>query len=110
MNVARLKPCPSSRDVFPSGRHRRSSLCSLHYRRVKPMGAPGLAFETWDPSNQFPLEIPTLLFIIPSVPKEHRMNELLSLAVEAHGGLERWNKVKSIKVEASITGAIWYLK
>jgi hypothetical protein len=23
------------------------------------MGAPGLAFETWDPSNQFPLETPT---------------------------------------------------
>ncbi len=27
------------------------------------MGAPGLAFETWDPSNQFPLETPTLLFV-----------------------------------------------
>ena len=26
------------------------------------------------------------------------MNELLSLAVKAHGGLERWNKVKSVKV------------
>jgi hypothetical protein len=29
-------------------------------------GAPGLAFETWDPSNQFPLETPILLFVIPS--------------------------------------------
>jgi hypothetical protein len=30
-------------------------------------GVPwGLAFETWDPSNQFPLETPTLLFVIPS--------------------------------------------
>jgi hypothetical protein len=38
------------------------------------------------------------------------MSELLSLAVEAHGGLERWNKVKAIKVAASITGAIWYVK
>jgi hypothetical protein len=38
------------------------------------------------------------------------MNELLSLALKAHGGLERWNKVKSIKVTASITGAIWYVK
>jgi hypothetical protein len=38
------------------------------------------------------------------------MNELLSLAVKAHGGLERWNKVNAIKVEASITGAIWYVK
>jgi len=38
------------------------------------------------------------------------MNELLSLAVKAHGGLDRWNKVKSVKVSASITGAIWFLK
>src|SRR5450631_2141681 len=29
-------------------------------------GAPGLAFETWDPSNQFPLETPILLFVIRS--------------------------------------------
>jgi hypothetical protein len=28
------------------------------------MGAPGLAFETWDPSNQFLLETPTRLFVI----------------------------------------------
>jgi hypothetical protein len=38
------------------------------------------------------------------------MNELLNLAMKAHGGLERWNKVKSIRVAASITGAIWYVK
>jgi hypothetical protein len=38
------------------------------------------------------------------------MNELLQLAVNAHGGLERWNKVKAIKVAASITGAIWFVK
>jgi hypothetical protein len=38
------------------------------------------------------------------------MNELLHLAVKAHGGLERWNKVKAIKVAASITGAIWFVK
>jgi hypothetical protein len=38
------------------------------------------------------------------------MNELLTLALRAHGGLKRWNKVKSIKIEASITGAIWHLK
>jgi hypothetical protein len=29
-------------------------------------GAPGLAFETWDPSNQSPLATPTLLLIIRS--------------------------------------------
>jgi hypothetical protein len=33
---------------------------------VQSKGAPGLAFETWDPSNQFPLETPTLLFVIRS--------------------------------------------
>ena len=38
------------------------------------------------------------------------MNELLNLAVKAHGGLERWNKIKSIRMEGSITGAVWYLK
>ena len=38
------------------------------------------------------------------------MSELLNLAVKAHGGLERWNKVKSVKVAASITGAIWFVK
>jgi len=40
----------------------------------------------------------------------HPVNELLNLAVNAHGGLERWNKVKAIKVATSITGAIWYVK
>ena len=26
------------------------------------------------------------------------MSDLLDLAVKAHGGLERWNKVKSVRV------------
>jgi hypothetical protein len=38
------------------------------------------------------------------------MSNLLDLAVKAHGGLERWSKVKSVKVAASITGAIWFVK
>ena len=38
------------------------------------------------------------------------MSELLNLAVKTHGGLDRWNKVKAIKVAASITGGIWYVK
>jgi hypothetical protein len=38
------------------------------------------------------------------------VNELLDLAVKAHGGLERWNKVAAIEVAASITGAIWFVK
>jgi hypothetical protein len=42
--------------------------------------------------------------------KEAHANDLLKLAVEAHGGLDRWNKVKAMKVAASITGAIWFVK
>jgi hypothetical protein len=38
------------------------------------------------------------------------MNDLLERAVAAHGGLDRWNQVKSITVDASITGALWYVK
>src|ERR1700735_1351409 len=38
------------------------------------------------------------------------MTELLTQALKAHGGLDRWNKVKAIKVGASITGAIWFVK
>src|ERR1700729_2292457 len=36
--------------------------------------------------------------------------ELLDIAVEAHGGLARWNAVSSIEIDVSITGAIWYAK
>ena len=38
------------------------------------------------------------------------MNDLLELAIKAHGGLERWEKVTSVTAGASITGAIWYVK
>ncbi len=38
------------------------------------------------------------------------MNELLDLAIKAHGGLDRWNQVNSIKVDGSITGVIWFVK
>jgi hypothetical protein len=38
------------------------------------------------------------------------MNDLLSLAIKAHGGLDRWNTVTSVQADASITGAIWYAK
>jgi hypothetical protein len=38
------------------------------------------------------------------------MPSLLEEAISAHGGLDRWNKVKKIKVAASITGAIWFVK
>jgi hypothetical protein len=38
------------------------------------------------------------------------MNNLLESAVTAHGGLDRWNQVKSITVDASITGSVWHVK
>jgi hypothetical protein len=38
------------------------------------------------------------------------MNELLQNAVTAHGGLKRWQEISQIKVAASITGAIWFVK
>src|ERR1700730_4870818 len=38
------------------------------------------------------------------------MNDLLQVAVNAHGRLERWNHLKTVKASVSITGAIWQLK
>jgi hypothetical protein len=38
------------------------------------------------------------------------MNELLKLAVEAHGGLDRWNQFKTLKARISVTGALWQLR
>jgi hypothetical protein len=38
------------------------------------------------------------------------MNELLEVAVKAHGGLERWNQLKSLKSNMSITGTLWQVK
>jgi hypothetical protein len=38
------------------------------------------------------------------------MNDLLELAITAHGGMDRWNTVASIQAAAGITGAIWYAK
>src|SRR6202140_1612295 len=38
------------------------------------------------------------------------MSDLLQAAVDAHGGLSRWNLLKTVKASLSITGAIWQLK
>ncbi|AYL94338.1 hypothetical protein [Mucilaginibacter celer] len=37
-------------------------------------------------------------------------DHLLKFAIEAHGGLERWNRIKSLNIDLSISGAIWYVK
>ena len=38
------------------------------------------------------------------------MNDLLKTALKAHGGLDRWTALTEVRVEAAITGAIWYVK
>jgi hypothetical protein len=38
------------------------------------------------------------------------MNDLLAFAVEAHGGLERWNSFTELQASVSLDGAIWHLK
>jgi hypothetical protein len=38
------------------------------------------------------------------------MNDLLVLAVDAHGGLDRWNAFTRLRAEVSIDGAIWRVK
>jgi hypothetical protein len=38
------------------------------------------------------------------------MHHLMQVAVDAHGGLERWNQLKTVKASLSITGVIWQLK
>jgi len=38
------------------------------------------------------------------------MNDLLAFALQAHGGLERWNRYNKLSAEVSIGGAIWHLK
>lgn len=37
-------------------------------------------------------------------------SKLLDTAIDAHGGRERWSQIRSVRVEGSITGAVWHLK
>ncbi|MGB3549785.1 MAG: hypothetical protein WA993_03775 [Candidatus Binatus sp.] len=38
------------------------------------------------------------------------MNELLAIALDAHGGLERWNKLQRLTARMSISGRTWAIK
>jgi hypothetical protein len=38
------------------------------------------------------------------------MNDLLRLALQAHGGLQQWRQLKVVRASASLTGALWRLK
>ena len=57
---------PSEADSLRRVGREMTKLVPSQYRRAKSKGAPGLAFETWDPSSRFLLETPSLLFVIPS--------------------------------------------
>src|ERR1700722_17019012 len=45
-----------------------------------------------------------------SLQGEHPMSDLLEMAVEAHGGIKRWNEFNTLRAELSIGGAIWEVK
>ncbi len=38
------------------------------------------------------------------------MSDLLATAIEAHGGIDRWNEFSTLRAELSIGGAIWEVK
>ena len=38
------------------------------------------------------------------------MNDLLAFAIDAHGGLDRWNAFTRLTVDLDIDGAIWHFK
>lgn len=38
------------------------------------------------------------------------MDDLLTLAVRAHGGMDRWNAFRTLRAELSVDGAIWRIK
>ena len=38
------------------------------------------------------------------------VNDLLATAIAAHGGLDRWEQINTVAVDASITGATWWVK
>src|SRR5262245_31027441 len=42
--------------------------------------------------------------------EKKRMIPLLKLAIEAHGGLERWHQVHGIDLKLTIGGGFWQLK
>jgi hypothetical protein len=42
--------------------------------------------------------------------RRKRLDNLLKLALEAHGGLSAWDKLQSLRANVSIGGALWDLK
>src|SRR5476649_1881270 len=46
----------------------------------------------------------------PTDGQDRPMNDLLEFAIDAHGGLDRWNSFTRLRAEVSIGGAIWEVK
>jgi hypothetical protein len=38
------------------------------------------------------------------------MNDLLNLAMKAHGGLERWKQVRNMQAKVTLNGTLWQIK
>ena len=38
------------------------------------------------------------------------MNDLLNLAMKAHGGLERWKQVRNMQAKVTLNGTLWRIK
>ncbi len=38
------------------------------------------------------------------------MNDLLTLAMKAHGGLERWKQVRNMQAKVTLNGTLWRIK
>src|SRR5260370_42603370 len=38
------------------------------------------------------------------------MNDLLNLAMKAHGGLERWKQVRNMQAKVMLNGTLWRIK
>lgn len=38
------------------------------------------------------------------------MNDLLAFAIDAHGGMDRWNAMQRLRAEMTVDGAIWHVK
>jgi hypothetical protein len=42
--------------------------------------------------------------------RRERLDNLLTFAIEAHGGLDAWNKLQTLRGNVSIGGALWDLR
>src|SRR6476620_11989594 len=53
---------------------------------------------------------PSMTCLRPVPERRLKMKNLLAFAVDAHGGLARWNAFSRLRAELSVDGAIWHVK